>query len=206
MRRWIVSACAALLWVASAHAQSLNPYARIGSPANDQSLSGTAIIQGTATHPNFLRYELSYAREPELAEWVSLGGSTIAVESGVLGAWNTRAVTDGTYALRVQVFASDGSVNEAVVRNLSVSNAPTGSTAPATSPAATGGQTLAEIQTARDVLQIVGDTLNRAPGAFLNGARWGLIALALVGAYAGLKKLVLWAWRRYRNERMDYGR
>ncbi|MFN3705748.1 MAG: hypothetical protein ACK4WM_07120 [Thermoflexales bacterium] len=209
MTRWLASVCLALLCATAARAQSPNPYARIGSPVSEQPLQGTVMIQGSAAHPAFSRYELSYAREPELAEWVSLGGSTMPVDRGLLGTWNTRAVSDGAYALRLQVFAGDGSVNEAIVRNLKVANPTISGGAPASASPSNATRALpipADVQTARDVLDLIGRTLNRAPGAFLNGARWGLSALALLGLYVAVKKLVLWAWRRWRGaEYVDYG-
>ncbi|MDW8396227.1 MAG: hypothetical protein RMM31_08290 [Anaerolineae bacterium] len=176
-------------------AQSPNPYARIALPASNQVLRGTVTIQGTATHPAFVRYELAYAREPELS-WIPLGGGVQPVENGVLGGWNTRPIQPGSYALRLQVFAADGSVSESVVRNLTIEVAasPTPDT---TQASATQRASVSEFQTARTVLQAVGDILAAAPRAFLRGVQFAGAFFAALGGYLLLRRAALAIYRRY---------
>ncbi|MCX7938513.1 MAG: hypothetical protein N2545_03635 [Thermoflexales bacterium] len=179
---------AVLAFAPAAQAQAPNPYARIGVPASNQPLREHVTIQGTATHPQFVRYELAYALEPDLATWISLGGSVQPVENGVLGVWNTRPLTPGSYALRLQVFAADGSVSESLVRNLIVVDAPVPTpTASTATPLQSGSS---EIRAARDLFQALSAIVAAAPGAFFRGMQFMLLAFLAFGAYLLLKRLV----------------
>jgi hypothetical protein len=184
-------------------------------PAADQPVRGTVAVVGTATSPAFLRYEIAYAQEPEAATWVSLGGSIQPVDNGQLGIWDTRPLPDGAYALRVQVFSGDGSLAEAIVRNIAVTNLASGATSGAASGAASdatfatdtssGTGVVAEVQTARDTLTVVAATLSQIPDALLRGARLALLAFAALGAYVLLKRLVLYLAHRVTRRPTDYG-
>lgn len=201
----------ALASVSLVHAQNSDPRARITLPAGDQTIKGTASIQGTAKLETFSRYELSYALEPDLTNWIALGGAVQPVEDGQLGVWNTRPLADGAYALRLQVFGTDGAVVETIIRNITLANA---GAAPAADPAAgvvTGtaeseGGVVSEVQSARDTLTVIGDTLGELPGAFVRGGRYALIALGALGAYVLLKNLVSFGIRRFLRRRVDYGK
>jgi hypothetical protein len=201
----------ALLLVAeqtAAWAQPTAPIARIITPVRDQTLRGSVTIQGSANAPAFARYELAYASEPELTNWVVIGGGIQPVESGFLGVWNTRALPDGQYALRLQVFGLDGSMSEALARNLKLANAQeAGASAPA-SPAAQppASSVVAEIQTARDVLSTLISTVERVPEAFLRGARLAVLALLAFGGYLLVKRVALFILGRYTQRPIDYGR
>jgi hypothetical protein len=196
---------------AQVRAQDAVAQARIVLPSADQPVRGTVAVVGTATSPAFLRYEIAYAQEPEAATWVSLGGSIQPVDNGQLGIWDTRPLADGAYALRIQVFGSDGSLTEALVRNIAVSNPTIGATTGATSNATSGADTsagtgvVAEVQSARDTLSVVAATLSQIPDALLRGARLALFAFAALGAYVLLKRLVLYIAHRVTRRPTDYG-
>ena len=205
-----VLAALALLLVAeqtAAWAQPTAPIARIITPVRDQTLRGSVTIQGSANAPAFARYELAYASEPELMNWIVIGGGIQPVESGFLGVWNTRALPDGQYALRLQVFGLDGRLSEALVRNLKLANAQeAGASAPASSAAQPpASSVVAEIQTARDVLSTLISTVERVPEAFLRGARLAVLALLAFGGYLLLKRIALFVLSRYTQRPIDYG-
>jgi hypothetical protein len=116
----------------------LAPAALASPPAQDQGLavitaplegSGTAgivPISGTATHPEFQRYELSFAYSPNPTDtWFPIAPQgTAPVVNEVLGRWDTSQISDGLYTIRLRVFYGDGSAFlEAVVGNLRVQNA-----------------------------------------------------------------------------------
>lgn len=190
-------------------AQTDERLARIITPVREQTLRGNVTIQGTASSPFFSRYVLAYAQEPDLASWVEIGGAIQPVQGGMLGVWNTRPLPDGQYALRLQVFDSNGSVTESIVRNLQLANA---SAAPEpaittiiTDTAANAG-VVAEVQTARNVLQIIAATLSEMPDAFMRGARLAILAFLAFGAYVALKRIVLFAVQRLARRPVDYGR
>lgn len=192
-------------------AQPPTPLA-IVAPAENQTVQGDVTIQGTATSPVFSRYEVAYAQEPDLAVWIVIGNAVQPVQDGALGVWNTRAVSDGPYALRLQVFGSDGSISETIVRSLTLANAPVAPT-PAISTLITDTATeaapttgvVAEVQTARDTLQVIAMTLSELPAAFIRGARIATIGFVALGAYLVLKKVVLFAIQRLTRRPGDYG-
>lgn len=96
----------------------------ITSPRDRDVVRGLLVIKGTATHPNFWKYEIHYAPEPNPTDqWMLLGLHEVQVVDGRLETWDTTLVPDGTYSLRLRVVRQDGNYNEYYVRQISVSNA-----------------------------------------------------------------------------------
>lgn len=185
----------------SAAAQS-NPLARIVSPSNGQSIRGNVTIQGTANSGQFVRYEVAYAAEPDLAAWIVVGGGTQPVENGALAVWNTSPLPDAAYALRVQVINADGSVLEGFVRNLKTANA---GSQPAPS-APRGASQPDETTGSAEVIEGSGFDLAAIPAAFMRGARIALLAFAALGTYVALKRVIGFFLRRLFDKPVDYGR
>jgi len=109
----------------------------ISSPRDGAVVRGVVSIIGTATHPEFWKYEIYYAPEPNLTDqWVFIG--TVhenSVVNGQLETWNTNFIPDGVYALRLRVVRRDGNYLEYTVHNVSVSNTkPTDTPTPEASP------------------------------------------------------------------------
>ena len=201
--RWIIVllACAVLvgtpmrIW-----AQAQGPLARVASPANKQTLRGSVTILGTAQSSALARYELSFANEPDLTTWVSFGGATQSVNTAGLGVWNTRPLPDGEYALRLQVFSSNGSVIETVVRNLKIANGNTGVAAPS------GSTSVAEpTVTASTTQRSSSFSLSDIPTAFTRGARYMAIGFVAFGLYLILKLGLHWLRKRVSQPPIDYG-
>lgn len=95
----------------------------ITSPAPAQTLIGVVTVQGTATSPNFQRYRLEYAVQGSLEpEWFSIVEIAQQVTNGTLALWDTTAIPDGVYQLRLRVFLRNGAVLQTVVRGLNVVN------------------------------------------------------------------------------------
>jgi hypothetical protein len=207
----VLAALMALLFITpSAIAQAPDPRAQISVPGTDQTLRGTVNIQGTAAMDGFSRYELSYAAEPDAANWVSLGGAVQPVTAGTLGVWNTRPLPDGKYALRLQVYDTANNVAENIVRNIVLANA---AAAPAPEPGAavttTAGSSagvVTEMQSARNTLEVITDTLGELPDAFVRGGQLALIGLLALGAYVLLKKVLAFVIHRLTKRPVDYGR
>ena len=200
-----------LIGLAAPAAAQSNPLARIVIPSSDQSIRGSITVQGTANSSQFVRFEIAYAAEPDLAAWTVIGGGTQPVDNGVLAVWNTRPVADGNYALRVQVVNADGSVSEGFVRNLKTTNAADQAApdSPAAAPDAAGqpDETATGAGGVADTTESEADfDLAVIPPAFVRGARIALLAFAALGAYVLLKRLVGFAWRRWFAKPVDYGR
>jgi hypothetical protein len=97
----------------------------ITSPLEGAGAAGLLPISGTATHPQFERYELSFAYSPNPTDtWFPIAPrGTAPVVNELLGRWDTSQISDGLYTLRLRVFYADGAFLEAFVGNLRVQNA-----------------------------------------------------------------------------------
>ena len=129
MRKSVLTLCllAALLMalsVASPEASPPQQRAVITSPQDRDVVRGLLVIKGTATHPDFWKYELYSAPEPNPNDqWQLLGLHEMQVTDGRLETWDTSLVSDGTYSLRLRVVRTDGNYDEYYVRQISVINA-----------------------------------------------------------------------------------
>lgn len=98
----------------------------IVSPIPGSIVAGNVQILGSATHPNFLQYQLEFGPDPNPGNlWYPIGGARLSpVLNNLLGIWSTTAgnVPDGTYQLRLRVFLRDGSNPQTVVNNIRVQN------------------------------------------------------------------------------------
>ena len=99
-------------------------FAEIGTPAPGESLSGMVTISGSANHPAFVSYELSFAyANDSTGTWFPIAEAvTTPVVDGPLALWDTRSVSDEAYVLRLLVLLDDGSLLETSVGALQVSN------------------------------------------------------------------------------------
>jgi len=122
----------------------------ISDPPQNATVRGLVLITGSATIDNFQFYKVEYGRGADPSDW-HLIGSTIAtpVVSGVLTQWDTTALPDGVYSLRLQVVRTDGNYQEYFVRQIVVANkrpteTPTSTPAPEATrgPQPTSGPTL----------------------------------------------------------------
>ena len=101
----IVVAALLLLAIPVALTVGAAPENGITSPAAGEAVRGEVSIEGTATDPNFWKYELHYGPDPGPdGMWSDLVGTPGLCRSGVvegeLGKWDTTTVADGTYVLR----------------------------------------------------------------------------------------------------------
>jgi len=97
----------------------------IAQPAPDAAVRDTIQIVGSATHPQFQRYELYYAPFPVPSDqsWIFIGDAHFNQQPlGLLATWDTRSVPDGAYALRVRVVKADGNYIDSDARRVIVAN------------------------------------------------------------------------------------
>lgn len=111
----------------------------ITSPQAGDTLAGIVMIEGTATDPSFLRYELALNRG---GDWIVFAGGGREVQQGTLAVWDTTVgypgapvFPDGVYELRLRVVRQDYNYDEYFVRNLILANSQATPTATATAPA-----------------------------------------------------------------------
>jgi len=104
-------------------APSMQSQSLITSPQNLSTVAGNVVIEGSASHPEFWKYEVHYGLEPNPVEWIIIGKvHETPVVNGRLEVWNTELIPDGTYSLRLRVARRDGNYDEYYVRQLTVSN------------------------------------------------------------------------------------
>lgn len=193
----------------------------ITSPETGSGVTGIVEIRGTAVRQPFLRYELAFAYDPNpRGTWFAIGepGATPVVEDA-LGQWDTTAVADGVYALRLRVYASERDFTEFFVGRVVVRHdlptpqpaatvdAPTEPTAIAVAPDGPTPTAIALPPPSTAIAILDGGTgpsqvapalaaLNgaRLQTALLDGARFTALAFGVMGAYAAVR----WLWRRRR--------
>ncbi len=98
------------------------------SPIPGNVVAGNVQVLGAAIHPQFLQYHLEYGPDPNTGNlWFPATGTIQnPVLNGLLGIWNTTAVQDGVYQLRLRLVLRDGTSLATVVNNIRVQNrAPT---------------------------------------------------------------------------------
>lgn len=78
----------------------------ISSPLDGAVLSGVVDLRGTT----FSAWDLSFSYQDDpTGAWFPLAQSSDPVSEGSLATWDTTAITDGFYVLRLRVSAADGS-------------------------------------------------------------------------------------------------
>src|SRR5512139_1412005 len=126
-------------WIQRAQAQT---FGQITSPRDRAAVRGLVPIEGSATHPQFQKYEIHYGPEPNPGDqWTPITGSpfTVPVVQGRLGLWDTTIIPDGLYSLRLRVVRLDGNYEDYFVRGVMVSNTrPTEAPTRAPTPTAAG--------------------------------------------------------------------
>jgi hypothetical protein len=171
-RRW-AALMLALSWLgmAAGLAQAQDPNG-ISSPRDNAVVSGQVLVQGTATHAQFLRYELAFFKEfdPQ-GDWVVFYTGTRPVVNGVLTTWDTTVgrdagtpfYPDGTYRLRLRVVQQDGNYGEYYVLGLSLANEE--ATPEPTETVEPGGETAEPLPTAPILIPTELPTLTPFPTA-----------------------------------------
>jgi PKD repeat protein len=94
------------------------------SPIPGNVVAGNVQVLGAAIHPQFLQYHLEYGPDPNPGNlWFpATGAIQNPVLNGLLGIWNTTAVQDGLYQLRLRLVLRDGTGLATVVNNIRIQN------------------------------------------------------------------------------------
>jgi hypothetical protein len=149
----------------------------IAQPEQDAVVRGVVQIVGTATHSSFQRYELYYTPWPVASDnaWIFIGPDAHYQPQplGVLGTWDSRAVPDGGYGLRVRVVRQDGNYFDSDPRRVTVANVkPAESPTQQASPSATPGGT----PTAEPTMEPTATIMVELPGQLTPTAAAGITA------------------------------
>ncbi|MEP7292752.1 MAG: PKD domain-containing protein, partial [Chloroflexota bacterium] len=94
------------------------------SPVSGNVVAGNVSIIGSATHPQFLQYQVEFGPDPNPGNlWFpATNAVTSPVLNGLLGVWNTNSVQDSRYQLRLRVYLRDGTLLTTVINNITVQN------------------------------------------------------------------------------------
>lgn len=124
-RSLLLAVClaAGLLAGRPAAAQSTGQ-AVITAPLPGATVAGVVAILGSATHPQFERYELAFSYDPDpTGTWFSIQEPVkVPMPAGLLGRWDTAGIADGLYVLRLRVYTSEREYVETLVRGVAVQN------------------------------------------------------------------------------------
>ena len=103
----------------------------ITTPQPGEAISGVVVVEGTAVHPDYLRYELAflYLNAPN-PEWIVFAEGSEPVVNGTLAIWDTEVgrnvnapiFPDGQYQLRLRVVKTDYNYDEFFVTDIVISN------------------------------------------------------------------------------------
>jgi len=127
----------AIIMPSSAVAQAPG-YADVTRPQPGEAIFGLITIEGSAAHPSFVYYEISFAYQPNPSDtWFPIMQPIqTPITDGRLGIWDTTGITDGNYQLRLIVWLENGKSLEAIVSDLRIRNTTPTETPAATKPAA----------------------------------------------------------------------
>ena len=127
----------AIIMPSSAVAQAPG-YADVTRPQPGEAIFGLITIEGSAAHPSFVYYDISFAYQPNPSDtWFPIMQPIqTPITDGRLGIWDTTGITDGNYQLRLIVWLENGKSLEAVVNDLRIRNTTPTETPVATKPAA----------------------------------------------------------------------
>ena len=96
-------------------AQTAPPVA-VTSPLPGDLLRGTVTITGRVDDPNFQAAQLDFGYASNPADtWFTLQTFSQPVQDSALATWDTLAITDGDYILRLRVTKTDGTVQDVTI-------------------------------------------------------------------------------------------
>lgn len=182
-------------------------YADITWPSGGEAVFGIVTIEGSASHPAFVSYDLSFAYpEDPTNTWFLIGETTTApVENGVLGIWDTSGITDGEYRLRLRVNLDNEVIIEHLVDNVRIRNRSAIETAtPITSTSLVSPTSPAPTNTPRPtpIPLTVEDRVNPAGQIFIVSFGLGAVLLLLIGIYLHTRQRLRSHWSKVQMRRV----
>ena len=95
----------------------------ITSPELGAEIRGLTPIMGSASLPDFQYYKVEFGVGPSPSQWAVVGALHQApIVNGQLEVWDTTALPDGVYSIRLRVVKKDGNYDEFVVRQMAIGN------------------------------------------------------------------------------------
>lgn len=177
-------------------------FAEVTRPVSGEAVGGVVTIEGTANHPSFDHFDLTFTYEADTTStWFPIVDEHRSrVVEGRLAVWDTTGITDGEYMLRLRVWPAEGEPLVAIVHGVRVRNytsieTPTPGPSPA-APALTPTEAPpTSTPTPPAIVPAPPEPGNRVGSALLAGGTIAVVVLAATGGYA--------AWRA--ASRSDWG-
>lgn len=176
-------------------------FAEITRPVSGEAVRGVVTLEGTANHPAFDHFDLAFGYDPDPTEtWFPIVDSDRSrVVEGRLAVWDTSAMADGVYRLRLRVWPAQGQplvalVGGVRVRNQGAIETPTpGPTMPAARSTAAIDTPTPE-PTPTETASAAPEPGGRVRSALLAGGVLGIVALGGTAAYSGWRAARRAAW------------
>lgn len=183
-------------------------YAEIVSPRPGEAVTGLITVQGSASHPLFVSYDLAFTyQDAPLTTWFPIVESREApIVDDRLGLWDTNGISDGEYKLRVRVHLENDTTLEDVIEGIRIRNDSPIETPTAVAPGAVLPTITAPAPTVtpRPTPLVIA----QAPGgsSVLQALQIGLVlgaaATILLGIYLYVRRRVRLRWGVLRMRRM----
>jgi hypothetical protein len=97
----------------------------IDSPASGQAVEGEIEIRGSNAVDGFQSYEVAFASAGDSTQsWNLILHNAQPIQDGIMAVWDTNAIPNGVYYLRLLIIKADGSQSVVTVGNIHVRNGP----------------------------------------------------------------------------------
>jgi len=198
----------AIIMPSSAIAQAPG-YADITRPQPGEAIFGLITIEGSAAHPSFVYYELSFAYQPNPSDtWFPIMQPIqTSITDGRLGIWDTTGITDGNYQLRLIVWLENGKSLEAVASDLRIRNTTPTETPAATKPAALLSPSPvipADTPLPTQIPSSSNIGLSRVQRAFFIGGIVCLVGLLSLGGFIIVRRSLQFHWANLRMRHLHW--
>ncbi len=174
------------------------PKVEILSPSEGEVLQGVIPIIGSTNVEGLESWELSFSYINDSREtWFLIDESDQSFSNELLAQWDTTAITDGDYQLRLRGFLPENKTSDTIMTNLRVRNytlietstpalIPTSDLLPTIEPTATLQQPT-PTPLPRNPLEV---TERDIVNSLTHGALTAFALIALVGLYASIRKKI----------------
>ncbi len=183
-------------------------YAEIVSPLPGEAVRGLLTIEGSASHPIFVAYDIAFTfQDAPLSTWFPIVETReMPVVDGPLGLWDTNGISDGNYKLRLRVHLENGTTLEDVIEGIRIRNE---STIETPTPAAAGASMPTATQLpATSTPRPTPIAIAQPPGgssvvrALQTGLLLGAVATISLGIYLLVRRKIRIRWGILRMRRM----
>ena len=189
-----------LLFLPSSQSYAQAPgYAEIVEPDGGEAIQGVYTIMGSASHPSFLAYQLSFSFAPDTSNsWFLLGErqENPIVDSG-LGLWDTTGISDGDYRLRLEVFLENETSIIAIVESVRIRNyslIETNTPAPSTTQIAATALPPSKTPRPTPLPPVTPQGSSQVQRALVVGAIFGFVLFSSLGIYLFIRRRTRERW------------